>query len=107
MQVSCRIRNQALPRFTYLRHLSLRFHFYVQFVQKVQHHDLPLKLITVELCIGCDRVSKQKKDDLVNNNFSIKSFQGCHGEIWPRDQIMLKGEVYPELFNFSNPANFH
>jgi hypothetical protein len=64
------------------------------------------KLVTVELCIGCDHVSNQQKAELVNDDFGIQSFQGCHGKILPWGQIMPKGQVCPEFFNFSNPAKF-
>jgi hypothetical protein len=42
-------------------------------------------------------VSNHQKAELVSDNFSIQSFQGCHGEGSPRDQLWPKGPVSPEL----------
>jgi hypothetical protein len=43
-------------------------------------------------------VSNQQKAKLVSDDFGIRSFQGCHGKISPRDQFMMKGQVCPEFF---------
>jgi hypothetical protein len=51
-------------------------------------------------------VSNRWKAELVNNDFSIWSYHGGHGEILPRDQFMPKGQVCPEFFKFSNLAKF-
>jgi hypothetical protein len=42
-------------------------------------------------------VSNQRKTELVSDNFGIQSFQGCHGEILPRNRFMPKGPLYPEF----------
>jgi hypothetical protein len=42
-------------------------------------------------------VSNWQKAELVNDNFGIRSFRGCHDKISPRDQFMLKGQVCPEI----------
>jgi hypothetical protein len=63
----------------------------------VQHHDLSLKTLTVKPCIRWDRLSNQEKAELFSDSFGIRSFQGCHGEISPRDQFMPKGLICPEF----------
>jgi hypothetical protein len=42
-------------------------------------------------------VSNQRKVELVSDNFGVRSFQGCHGEISPRDRFMSNGPVCPEI----------
>jgi hypothetical protein len=49
-------------------------------------------------------VSNQRKDEIVSDKFSICSFQGCHGEILPRDRSMPKGLVYLE-FSIQQPSH--
>jgi hypothetical protein len=50
-------------------------------------------------------VSNQRKAELVNDNFSIQSFQSCHGEILPRDCFILKGQVCPEFLISANRSS--
>jgi hypothetical protein len=42
-------------------------------------------------------LSNQEKAELFSDSFGIRSFQGCHGEISPRDQFMPKGLICPEF----------
>jgi hypothetical protein len=42
-------------------------------------------------------MSNRQKDELDNDNFGIRSFQGCHGEILSRDRYMPKVPVCPEF----------
>jgi hypothetical protein len=42
-------------------------------------------------------VSNRQKAEIVNDNFGIRNFLGCYGEILPRDQFMPKGQVCPEF----------
>jgi hypothetical protein len=42
-------------------------------------------------------VSNWQKAELVNDNFSIQSFQSGHGELLPRGQFMSNGPVCLEF----------
>jgi hypothetical protein len=52
-------------------------------------------------------VSNRKKSEIVNDDFGIQSFQGCHGEISPRDQFMPKCQVYPDFPNSGTWPSFN
>jgi hypothetical protein len=80
--VGCRIHVQTSPEFALLVALNLRIRLYVQSVQKIFSILSCLqKPVAVKPCIRIDRMSNQRKSELINDNFGIQSFWGGRGEI--------------------------